>query len=73
MGGKRTGADPANVRRALGALEKAGVIERVERLPLLGFKECGAWTWRLVVEPDKCCSSPVVGTGTTLSLRGAPA
>jgi hypothetical protein len=45
----RLGTHPGTLTRALKELERAGCIERVRRLPLLGRPEAGAWTWRLVV------------------------
>jgi hypothetical protein len=53
MGAQRLGIRDCDVAKALKALERHGVIERVRRLPrpLLKRDGEGAWTWRLVVVP----------------------
>jgi hypothetical protein len=48
---KQLGVRRSAVTEALHALERHGGIERVHRLPLLGFEGSGAWTYRLVVTP----------------------
>lgn len=61
---QRLGIRRSEITKALAALERHGVIERVRRLPLLGVEDCGAWTWRLVVVPAIEPAGPIAVEGT---------